>query len=84
MKNNDLEKYKTLSIIRNQLALVKQLSWSISQQEKKFPLEEVDSDDYSVMLETYIEQINQLRQILINLDKILDKNSANKTKDQEE
>ena len=55
MKDNSLEKYSKLIALRNLLKEVQQLSWNITQLDKKFPMEKAEDIGYDKLILAYIK-----------------------------
>ena len=65
MKRNDnpISIYRKLVKIRDLLKDIQQLSWNITQLDKKFPLDKLKEKDYPALLRAYLEfgyEINSL------------------------
>ena len=54
MKENDLRKYTKLVSLRNILKEIQQLSWNITQLDKKYPIEKAESIGYDELIEAYM------------------------------
>lgn len=58
MKKNEpqgISHYRELTQIRNILKLIQQLSWDITQFDRRFPFEEVQPDAYPELKKSYLE-----------------------------
>jgi len=53
MKDNSIEKYSKLVALRNLLKEVQQLSWNITQLDKKFPMEKAEDIGYDKLILAY-------------------------------
>ena len=79
MKQNDneIKTYTTLVKLRNLLKQVQQISWNITQFDKRYPLEDSYSDDYPFLREAYMDFKEDLYRIL-SLFEDLEEENENK------
>jgi hypothetical protein len=67
----NIEQYNRLRKIRDSLKKITQLSYNISQIDKRFPLESLDAQSIQPMLKVYTDFFNELKsavsEISINL-----------------
>ena len=52
---NPIETYGAIIKLRDQLKRVQQLSWNITQFEKKFPFDQISSEQYEDLFKAYLE-----------------------------
>lgn len=55
MRDRELSQYSRLIALRNILKEVQQLSWNITQLDKKFPIENAEDFGYDELINTYLE-----------------------------
>ena len=60
---NSISVYRKLVKIRDLLKDIQQLSWNITQLDKKFPLDKTKEKDYPELLRVYLEFGNELNTI---------------------
>ena len=69
MKDNSLEKYSKLITLRNLLKEVQQLSWNITQLDKKFPMEKAEDIGYEKLISAYTKFKDDITNISIKFEK---------------
>lgn len=52
---NHIETYGAIIKLRDQLKRVQQLSWNITQFEKKFPFDQISQEQYDELFRAYLE-----------------------------
>jgi 2-methylisocitrate lyase-like PEP mutase family enzyme len=66
MDKNEIVAYSKISTIRDILKRIQQLSWNITQMDKKFPIDDLDSSQYGEVLYAYRQYKHDLDQINSN------------------
>lgn len=77
---SEIKTYSKLIKRRNLLKQIQQLSWNITQFERRYPLEEVQYTDYTALCQAYDDFVSDLYKIVEQfkeLDKDEDANSQN-------
>lgn len=69
---NDVKKYSKLVSIRNLLKEVQQISWDITQLDKKFPIEDAEEIGYQDLLYAYLAFNERIQKIASSFEGELD------------
>ena len=63
MKNNDIDSFSKAATLRGILKQVQQLSWTINEFEKRYPLSKADQSQYNQLVESYVDFCEKLVEI---------------------
>lgn len=77
-KKNEIKTYNNLVKERSLLKQIQQLSWNISQIEKRYPFEEIGEEDYAILMETYSyfrEDLYRIAKLFKDLEENENKNN---------
>jgi chromosome segregation ATPase len=73
--NNEIRQYDYILSLRNKLKAIQQLSWELSQLDKRYPLEATEPSQYKDLIEAYEARMRQAKEVL---DEYEEKNSKTK------
>ena len=76
-KYSNIEIYNLLRKIRDKFKLVNQISYNLSKIDKKFPLDELDTQSVKDLLEVYISFYKELDQARTEILQLLNEENEN-------
>jgi len=79
MKKNDIALFQTLSKTRDFIKSIQQLSWNITQFDKKFSLEKATPNTYSELLQAYLNFVSDIVTLGNRANQLLEDTPVNRS-----
>ena len=61
---NEIQLFDEILTLRNKLKAIQQLSWELSQLDRRYPLEQISSDQYESLRKAYLDRLRQAREVI--------------------
>jgi len=63
-KLDEIQSFKKFLSLRTKLKSIQQISWEVSQLDKRYPTDSLSEEDLPVIIEAYQDQLDKLKSLL--------------------